>query len=141
MSSQSSISACSSAFCKGCFCGLTSRGIVVVLLSLFMALPNAKAYDFMKSIQGVICFFSYSDDSHVRLDSTAFSGSSSIYYDQWHGRFAVPSVVVNDGERLDVVAVGDSAFAGLNILESIYVPTSVSFIGNEAFLLSVLGVG
>ncbi|MBP5326767.1 MAG: leucine-rich repeat domain-containing protein [Bacteroidales bacterium] len=118
---------------KECPCGVFRLSLAFLLLLLLVS-PNAKAYDFMKSIQGVTCFFSFCDNSHVRLDSTSFSGSSSIYHDQWHGRFSLPSTVVNDGERLEVVAVGDSAFAGLDILESVCMPSSLTFIGDKAFI-------
>ncbi len=53
---------------------------------------------------------------------------------KYEGNIVIPSVVENDGERYNVISIGDGAFAECSNMTSITIPESVTSIGDGAFV-------
>ena len=114
------------------------KGVLVLLLALFLGMGTAYAADFSRVYQGQTFYFNITDATNHYVEITY--PEADWEDDPWEGytrptgNITLPSSVTYNGVTYSVKAIGFAAFYDCNGLTgSLTIPNSVTSIGDHAF--------
>ncbi len=94
------------------------------------------AFDFSSELTGTIIFYNilYDSDSPT-VEVTYYSTVGYSYTDT---SVVIPETVSNESETYTVVGIGEGAFKGCARLSQVEIPSTITYIGERAFMQSAL---
>lgn len=98
--------------------------ITIVLISISTI---ARAYDFSSINLGQTIYYNITSPSTVEVAHSPFI--HNVYY----GTVTIPATVTNGSTTYNVTSIGKDAFNGANNLLNVFIPNSITLIGDNAF--------
>lgn len=110
-----------------------ANGSVLALIDpageYFMAGPAGKPI--LKDV--VNNWGSYTDENNLRFNLKTNETATLVNGSAFEGDLEVPAEIEYEGKTYTVTAIGESAFKNNENLFSVYIPSSVTYVGNSAF--------
>ena len=115
---------------------LIKKGVLALLLALFLGMGTAYAYDFSVVVSGKTFYFNLIDATHHYVEVTYPGTYSNPYggFTKPTGNISIPDGFYSGSTLYTVTKIGDRAFYGCSGLTgSLTIPSTVNSIGVDAF--------
>ena len=112
------------------------KGVLALLLALFLGMGTAYAYDFSVVVSGKTFYFNLIDATHHYVEVTYPGTYSNPYggFTKPTGNISIPDGFYSGSTLYTVTKIGDRAFYGCSGLTgSLTIPSTVNSIGVDAF--------
>ena len=112
------------------------KGVLALLLALFLGMGTAYAYDFSVVVSGKTFYFNLIDATHHYVEVTYPGTYSNPYggFTKPTGNISIPDGFYSGSTLYTVTKIGDMAFYGCSGLTgSLTIPSTVNSIGVDAF--------
>ena len=114
----------------------TLKTLLVCLLA-FAGMGKSYAHGIeAKNVDGVTIYYNFINDQ-TGLEVTYRGNSVSSYDNEYTGSVVIPESVTYEGKIYPVTSIGSHAFYKCHSLTTVTIPSSVTSIGDAAFVNSI----